>query len=48
LVLGASHINGIELFWSFAKARLQPFHGVAKEAFELHLKEREFRFNNRH
>ena len=47
-VLGASHINGMESFWSFAKARLQPFHGVAKDMFELHLKECEFRFNHRH
>jgi transposase len=47
-VQGASHINGIESFWSFAKARLQPFHGIAKDTFELHLKECEFRFNHRH
>ncbi|UYZ63699.1 IS1595 family transposase [Hymenobacter weizhouensis] len=47
-VHGASHINGIESFWSFAKARLQPFHGVSKDTFELHLKECEFRFNHRH
>lgn len=47
-VQGASHINGIESFWSFAKARLQPFHGVSKDTFDLHLKECEFRFNHRH
>lgn len=47
-VQGASHINGIESFWSFAKARLLQFHGVAKDTFELHLKECEFRFNHRH
>ena len=47
-VQGASHINGIESFWSFAKSRLQQFHGVAKDTFELHLKECEFRFNHRH
>lgn len=46
-VLGASHINGIESFWSFAKARLQQFKGVPKHTFLLHLKESEFRFNHR-
>ena len=44
---GRSHINGIESFWSFAKRRLQKFNGVSKENFSLHLKESEFRFNNR-
>ena len=47
-VLGASHINGIESFWSFAKARLQQFKGVPKHTFLLHLKEPEFRFNHRY
>ena len=47
-VLGASHINGIESFWSFAKARLQQFKGVPKHTFLLHLKESEFRFNHRY
>ncbi|GAA4352226.1 IS1595 family transposase [Hymenobacter saemangeumensis] len=46
-VHGASHINGIESFWSFAKARLQQFNGVPKHTFLLHLKETEFRFNHR-
>ena len=46
-VQGASHINGIESFWSFAKARLHQFRGVSKDTFELHLKECEFRFNHR-
>jgi transposase len=41
------HINGIESFWSFAKARLLKFHGVPRETFYLHLKESEFRFNHR-
>jgi transposase-like protein len=36
-VQGASHINGIESFWSFAKARLQPFKGVPKHTFLRHL-----------
>ncbi len=42
-----THINGIESFWSFAKIRLVKFHGVSKDTFNLHLKECEFRFNNR-
>ena len=42
-----THINGIESFWSFAKRRLTRFHGVPKSTFYLHLKESEFRFNNR-
>ena len=46
-VQGASHINGIESFWRFAKARLQQFKGVPKHTFLLHLKESEFRFNHR-
>jgi transposase-like protein len=44
---GKTHINGIESFWSFAKRRLQKFHGIPKTTFNLHLKECEFRFNNR-
>lgn len=44
---GASHINGIESFWSFAKRRLAQFNGVPKHTFYLHLKECEFRFNHR-
>ena len=47
-VQGASHINGIASFWSFAKARLHPFRGVPKHTFLLHLKESEFRFNHRY
>ena len=47
-VQGASHINGIESFWSFAKARLQQFKGVPKHTFLVHLKESGFRFNHRH
>ena len=42
------HINGIESFWSFAKHRLQKFHGIARHTFYLHLKECEGRFNMRH
>ena len=44
---GKTHINGIESFWSFAKRRIQKFHGIPKATFLLHLKECEFRFNNR-
>ena len=44
---GASHVNGIESFWSFAKRRLQKFNGVPERTFYLHLKECEYRFNMR-
>ena len=44
---GSSHINGIESFWSMAKRRLQKFNGVPTRTFYLHLKESEWRFNNR-
>ncbi len=46
-VVGAHHINGIESFWSFAKRRLQKFNGVPAHTFYLHLKECQWRFNNR-
>ena len=45
---GKSHVNGIESFWSFTKRRLSQFNGLRDEMFYLHLKESEFRFNNRH
>ncbi|MBA2503770.1 MAG: IS1595 family transposase [Pyrinomonadaceae bacterium] len=45
---GTHHINGIESFWSYAKHRLQKFHGIAPHTFYLHLKECEWRFNMRH
>lgn len=45
---GYLHVNGIESFWNHVKRRLQKFNGVPKHAFELHLKESEFRFNHRH
>ncbi|MBT3447014.1 MAG: IS1595 family transposase [Candidatus Thioglobus sp.] len=44
---GNSHINGIESFWGYAKNRLVKFKGMDKSMFNLHLKEYEFRFNNR-
>lgn len=42
------HVNGIESFWSFAKRRLQKFNGISADTFNLHLKECEYRFNQRH
>lgn len=44
---GHNHINGIENFWAIAKTRLSKFRGISKASFYLHLKECEFRFNNR-
>ena|SRR5438270_5748259 len=46
-VRGEHHVNGIESFWSFAKRRLQKFNGISARTFYLHLKECEYRFNNR-
>ena len=43
---GKNHINGIESFWSYCKRRLNKFNG-SRVNFILHLKESEFRFNNR-
>lgn len=45
--LGSNHVNGIESFWSFAKRRLLKFNGLPAHTFYLHLKECEYRFNNR-
>ncbi len=42
-----NHINGIESFWSYAKSKLRKHYGIAPKRFYLHLKEMEFRFNNR-
>lgn len=42
-----NHINGIESFWSFAKRRLKPFNGIARTTLPLHIKECEFRYNNK-
>jgi len=44
---GPAHINGIESFWAYAKTRLARFRGMNPATFPLHLKECEFRFNNR-
>ncbi len=46
-VRGQSHINGIEGFWGYAKTRLTKFKGMNKRTFLLHLKETEFRYDNR-
>lgn len=43
-----NHINGIENFWGVAKVRLTKFRGLKPSYFNLHLKECEWRFNNRH
>ena len=45
---GKAHVNGIESFWSFTKRRLAQFNGLSDKTFYLHLKESEFRFNNRY
>lgn len=42
-----NHINGIESFWSFAARRLAKFNGISSHMLPLHVKECEFRFNNR-
>ena len=42
-----NHINGIENFWGLCKVRLSRFRGIKKSHFLLHLKECEFRYNNR-
>lgn len=44
---GERHINGIEIFWSYAKRRMAKFNGLTKRTFYLHFKETEFRFNHR-
>ena len=44
---GKVYINGIEGFWSYAKGRLQKYHGIGKENFGYYLKELEFRYNHR-
>lgn len=42
-----NHTNGIESFWSFAKRRTMKFNGIHTTTFPLHIKECEFRFNNK-
>ena len=44
---GKCHVNGIEAFWSYAKRRLAKFNGIHSSKFVLHIKECEFRYNNK-
>lgn len=44
---GSDHSDGIESFWSFGKRRLAHVNRIRPDTFNLHLKETEFRFNNR-
>ena len=44
---GPVHINGLEGFWGLCKVRLTKFKGLPAHTFHLHLKECEWRFNNR-
>jgi transposase len=44
---GKNHVNGIESFWSYTKRRMRKFNGIRKSKFLLHLKESEYRWNNR-
>ncbi len=46
-VRDTAHVNGIESFWSFSKRRMQKFNGISVKTFNLHLKECEYRFNQR-
>lgn len=41
------NINTIEGFWSYAKRRLAKFNGIAKSTIHLHIKECEYRYNNK-
>jgi len=38
---------GIENFWGLCKVRLSKFRGMNEGTFYLHIKECEYRFNNR-
>jgi transposase len=44
---GKCHVNGIEAFWSYAKRRLARRNGFSTSDLSVHLKETEFRYNNR-
>ena len=46
-LVGQIGVDGIELFWGYTKNRLVKFKGMNKSMFNLHLKECEFRFNQR-
>ena len=41
------HTNGIESFWAFAKKFIRQKNGLPKNQYHRHLKEAQFRFNNR-
>lgn len=42
------HIGNIERFWWFCRDQFKKFRGAKRHTFALHLKEAEFRYNNRH
>ncbi len=43
------HINSIESFWNTCKGALKKnFKGIPRSTIDLHIKEREFRYNNPH
>lgn len=44
---GRSQIDEIDLFWGLLKARLIKFRGLSGNTLFLHVKETEFRYNNR-
>jgi transposase len=41
------HTNNLESFWGFSKTRLEKFRGISRETLPLHVKECEFRWNNK-
>lgn len=41
------HTNGIEAYWSYVKQLFYSRRGIPRELYQWHLKEAEFRFNNR-
>jgi len=43
----AAQRDDVESFWRFSQRRLQKFNGICHRTFYLHLKECEWRFNNR-
>jgi len=47
LLTQMKYLSLTKSFWGYAKTRLVKFKGMNKNIFELHLKECEFRFNNR-
>ena len=44
---GKVHINGLEGFWSYAKAKFSKHHGVSPAKFPLYLYEWQYRYNHR-